>query len=116
MASLSAASRPAGARHLFAGLSVADGQVYGTCRNRKCFVDFQAFVQQIIVPQALHRKVHTVALILDNGTTHASKQLVKVEEGFMKQSSVSSSCSLHERNFSPLSYVIITISHFLSLV
>src|SRR5207302_9626037 len=29
-----------GARHLFAGLSVADGQVYGTCRERKCFVDF----------------------------------------------------------------------------
>jgi transposase len=75
MVSSSAASRPAGARHLFAGLSVADGQVYGTCRNPKCFVDFQAFVQQIIVPQALHRKVHTVALILDNGTTHASKQL-----------------------------------------
>ena len=28
-----------GARHLFAGLSVADGQVYGTCRSRKRFVE-----------------------------------------------------------------------------
>lgn len=25
-----------GARHLFAGLSIADGQIYGTCRQRKC--------------------------------------------------------------------------------
>jgi transposase len=64
-----------GARHLFAGLSVADGQVYGTCRQRKCFVDFQAFVQQDIIPEALRRQVQTVTLILDNGTTHAPKQL-----------------------------------------
>lgn len=64
-----------GARHLFAGLSVADGKVYGTCRQRKCFVDFQAFVQQEIIPEALRRQAHTVTLILDNGTTHAPKQL-----------------------------------------
>ena len=64
-----------GARHLFAGLSVADGKVYGTCRQRKCFVDFQAFVHQEIIPEALRRQVQTVTLILDNGTTHAPKQL-----------------------------------------
>lgn len=64
-----------GARHLFAGLSVADGQVYGTSRQRKCFVDFQAFVQQEIIPEALRRKGETVIFILDNGTTHAPKQL-----------------------------------------
>ncbi len=64
-----------GARHLFAGLSVADGQVYGMCRPRKCFADFQAFVQQVIVPEARRRKVREVSLILDNGTTHAPKQL-----------------------------------------
>src|SRR5438132_7524152 len=64
-----------GARHLFAGLSIADGKVYGTCRQRKCFVDFQAFVQQDIIPEALRRQVQTVTLILDNGTTHAPKQL-----------------------------------------
>jgi hypothetical protein len=64
-----------GARHLFAGLSIADGQVCGTCRSRKCFVDFQAFVQQVIIPEALRRKVQTVIFILDNGTTHAPKQL-----------------------------------------
>ncbi len=64
-----------GARHLFAGLSVADGKVYGTCRQRKCFVDFQAFLQQESIPEALRRQVQTVTLILDNGTTHAPKQL-----------------------------------------
>jgi len=70
-----ARSHRRGARHLFAGLSVADGQVYGTCRERKCFVDFQAFLQQVIIPEALRRKVQTVTFILDNGTTHAPKQL-----------------------------------------
>ena len=64
-----------GARHLFAGLSIADGKVYGTCRERKCFVDFQVFVQQDIIPEALRRQVQTVTLILDNGTTHAPKRL-----------------------------------------
>lgn len=64
-----------GACHLFAGLSVADGLVYGTCRRRKCFVDFQTFLHQVIIPEALRRKVQTVTFILDNGTTHAPKQL-----------------------------------------
>jgi transposase len=70
-----------GAQHLFAGLSVADGKVYGTCRQRKCFADFQAFVQQDIIPEALQRPVHTVTFILDNGTTHAPKQL----EGWLRE-------------------------------
>jgi transposase len=64
-----------GALHLFAGLSIADGKVYGTCRSRKCFADFQAFVTQEIIPEALRRHMHTVIFILDNGTTHAPKQL-----------------------------------------
>jgi hypothetical protein len=80
-----------GARHLFAGLSVADGQVYGTCRTRKCFADFQAFVQQEIIPQALRRQVHTVTLILDNGTTHAPKQL----EGWLREQERASEGRLH---------------------
>jgi transposase-like protein/transposase len=64
-----------GALNLFSGLSVADGQVYGQCRLRKRFVDFQAFLLQVMIPEALRRGVHTLALILDNGTTHAPKQL-----------------------------------------
>jgi len=64
-----------GALHLFGALSVADGQVYGQCRLRKRFVDFQAFLLAVVIPEALRRGVHTLALILDNGTTHAPKQL-----------------------------------------
>ncbi len=80
-----------GARHLFAGLSVADGKVYGTCRQRKCFVDFQAFVQQEIIPEALRRQVHTVTFILDNGTTHAPKQL----EGWLREQEQACKGRLH---------------------
>ncbi len=80
-----------GARHLFAGLSVADGKVYGTCRQRKCFVDFQAFVHQQIIPEALRRQVHTVSLILDNGTTHAPKQL----EGWLRAQEAACEGRLH---------------------
>jgi transposase len=64
-----------GALQLFAGLSVADGLIYGLCRNRKRFVDYQAFLLEVIIPEALRRGVHTLALILDNGPTHAPKQL-----------------------------------------
>jgi len=64
-----------GALHLFAGLSVADGQVMGQTSQRKRFVDFQAFLLTCVIPEALRRGVHTLKLILDNGTTHAPKQL-----------------------------------------
>ena len=64
-----------GAHHLFAGLSVADGHVYGQCLARKRFVDFRAFLEQVILPEAKRRKVERVILILDNGPTHAPKQL-----------------------------------------
>jgi hypothetical protein len=64
-----------GALHLFAALSVVDGLVYGMCSQRKRFLDFQAFLLEVIIPEALRRGVHTVALIVDNGTTHAPKQL-----------------------------------------
>src|SRR5437868_7253457 len=64
-----------GARQLFAGLSIADGKVYGTCRQRKCFADFQAFMQQEIIPEALRRRVQTVSLLPDHGTTPARNPL-----------------------------------------
>lgn len=80
-----------GSRHLFAGLSVPDGQICGTCRSRKRFVDFQSFVQQVIVPEAVRRKVSTVALILDNGTTHAPKQL----EAWLQQLETDTEHPLH---------------------
>ena len=64
-----------GALQLFAALSVADGQVYGQCRVRKRFADFQAFLLDTIIPAAVQRGVQTLALILDNGSTHAPKRL-----------------------------------------
>lgn len=64
-----------GALQLFAALSVADGQIYGCCRERKCFADFQAFFAEVVVPQATHRQVKEIRLILDHGPTHAPKQL-----------------------------------------
>ncbi len=64
-----------GALHLFAGLSVADGLKYGQTFTRKRFVDFQSFLLTTIIPEALSRGVHTLKLIMDNGTTHAPKQL-----------------------------------------
>jgi hypothetical protein len=64
-----------GALQLFAGLSVADGQKYVRTAERKCFVDFQAFLTQIIIPEALRRGIHTIKLVLDNGPTHAPKKL-----------------------------------------
>jgi hypothetical protein len=39
------------------------------------FVDFRAFLLGTVIPEALARGVHTLALILDNSTTHAPKQL-----------------------------------------
>lgn len=72
-----------GARHLIAGLSVADGLVFGQSRTRKRFVDFQSFITGELVPAAQQRGVHTVALVLDNRTTHAPKQL----EGWLRQQS-----------------------------
>jgi transposase len=43
--------------------------------TRKRFVDFQYFITTVLVPEARRRGVHRIALIVDNGTTHAPKQL-----------------------------------------
>jgi hypothetical protein len=82
-----------GARLLFAGLSRAFGKVYGTSRERKCFADFQAFVQQEIIPEALRRQMKTVTFILGNGLTHAPKQL----EGWLRSQEQLSEGRLHFR-------------------
>ncbi len=64
-----------------AALSVADGLVYGQCYRRKRFVDFRSFLETVVVVEAQKRGVQTIALILDNGSTHAPKQLPRwIEE------------------------------------
>jgi transposase len=72
---LAARYRRHGALQLLAALSVADGLVYGQCRARKRFVDFQEFFLQTVVPEAQRRQVHAIRLILDHGPTHAPKRL-----------------------------------------
>jgi transposase len=76
--------RRRGARHLFAALSVADGTVYGQCHPRKRFVDFQALLREVVLPEAKRRGMRRLVLILDNGTTHAPKQL----EGWVQAEAV----------------------------
>src|SRR5258707_4369009 len=44
--------------------------------SRKRFVDFCDFLQTVLIAEACRRGVHTIALILDNGSTHAPKRLV----------------------------------------
>jgi hypothetical protein len=58
-----------------AALSVVDGLVYGKSHPRKRFVDFRTFLETVVVAEAQRRGVQTIALVLDNGPTHASKQL-----------------------------------------
>jgi hypothetical protein len=64
-----------GALQLFAGLSVPDGAKYAQKAERKRFVDFQAFLTQVIIPEGLRRGVRVIKLVLDNGPTHAPKRL-----------------------------------------
>ena len=64
-----------GTLNLMAALSVADGRVSGQCFARKRFLDFRSFLETSVVAEAHRRSVQTIALILDNGPTHASKQL-----------------------------------------
>lgn len=64
-----------GACTLFAGLSVADGKVFGCTRARKCLADFEAFVRTPLLPEARQRGVQQLVVLLDNGPTHAPKQL-----------------------------------------
>jgi hypothetical protein len=67
-----------GALHLMAALSVADGLIYGQCHARKRFVDFLTFLETVVVAEARRRGVQTIALVVDNGPTHAPKQLPRL--------------------------------------
>ncbi len=63
-----------GALQLFCALMVATGKVVADFAFKKCFVDFQQFLLKLFknVPCAGLKVLH---LILDNGRTHAPKQL-----------------------------------------
>jgi transposase len=63
-----------GALQLFCALVVASGLTFAQIRTSKKFVDFKAFLQAFL-QSARCVGVKVVHLILDNGPTHAPKQL-----------------------------------------
>lgn len=65
-----------GALNLFCALIVATGIVLSQCSARRRFCDFQAFLLTLFA-LARGKGVKVLNLILDNGPTHAPKQLAK---------------------------------------
>jgi hypothetical protein len=63
-----------GAVQLFAGLLVHTGETMARCFERKRFVEFQHFLQMLL-GSAWCRRIRSLHLILDNGSTHAPKRL-----------------------------------------
>lgn len=66
--------RRMGAVHLFCALMVASGITFAQCFRKRCFADFKTFLLALLTgPTCQGLKV--LHLILDNGSTHAPKQL-----------------------------------------
>ncbi len=63
-----------GALQLFCALMVATGLTFAQCAFKKCFVDFQTFLMKLFA-SAHCQGLKVLHLILDNGPTHAPKQL-----------------------------------------
>jgi hypothetical protein len=63
-----------GAVQLFAGLLVHTGDTLARCFERKRFVEFQSFLQ-LLFGSPWCRRIRSLHLILDNGSTHAPKRL-----------------------------------------
>jgi len=63
-----------GAVQLFCALAVASGQTFAQTRLTKKFADFKAFLTDLF-QNALCTGIKVLHLILDNGPTHAPKQL-----------------------------------------
>jgi len=59
---------------LFCALTVATGVTFARCFDRKCFSDFKTFLVSLF-DSAVCKGLKTLDLILDNGPTHAPKQL-----------------------------------------
>jgi hypothetical protein len=63
-----------GALQLFYALAVATGMTFALCLKNRRFADFQAFLLELFT-SALCEGIKVMHLILDNGSTHAPKQL-----------------------------------------
>jgi DDE superfamily endonuclease len=63
-----------GAVQLFAGLLVHKGETLARCFEQKRFREFQAFLKMLFA-SLWCKRIRVLHLILDNGSTHAPKQL-----------------------------------------
>lgn len=63
-----------GAVQLFAALRVASGETMARCLASKRYVEFQQFLLMLFA-SVWCRKIRCLHVILDNGTTHAPRQL-----------------------------------------
>jgi DDE superfamily endonuclease len=63
-----------GAVQLFAGLLVHTGETMARCFERKRFVEFQSFLE-LLFGSVWCRRIRSLHLILDNGSTHAPKRV-----------------------------------------
>jgi len=63
-----------GILNLFAGLLVHSGETIACCFPRKRFMEFQDFLQMIF-RSLWTKQIRVLHLILDNGSTHAPKQI-----------------------------------------
>jgi transposase len=79
-----------GALQLFAASMVASGVSFARCFANRCFKDFQAFLFSLFA-SGLFVGLKVVHLILDNGPTHAPKQLA----GWIASLSLSFQVQLH---------------------
>ena len=63
-----------GAIQLFTGLMVYSGETLARCFDRKRFCEFQTFLQMIF-DSLWCKKIRVLHVVLDNGPTHAPKQI-----------------------------------------
>lgn len=66
--------RRMGAVNLFCALMVATGVSFAQCFLKRCFADFKIFLRALLA-SAVCQQLKVLHLILDNGSTHAPKQL-----------------------------------------
>lgn len=108
-----------GVLHLFAGLLVHSGETITRCFPRKRFMEFQDFLQMIF-RSLWTKRLRVLHLILDNGSTHAPKQI----RGWIRSLTLPFRVRIHwlpvnaswldqvEIVFSPLERKVLTPTHF----
>lgn len=110
-----------GVLNLFAGLLVHTGETMACCLQRKRFVEFQTFLQMIF-HSLWTKRIQVLHLILDNGSTHAPKQI----RGWVRSLKLPFKVRIHwlpvnaswldqvEIIFSPLQRKVLTPRHFIN--